>query len=340
MQIQFTKRYIFITVLIVVLAGAVLWFLQKTQGLFSLPRGKVYTIGIVRTPPTLDHIWEGFREGMRELGYEEGKDVAYKVTEIGKEYAETKQKVAILIEGERLDLLYVLGIQPARAGKEITQEKGLALPIIFGIAADPVGAGLVEDLRNSGNNLTGISSGNEIISSKRLELFLEMVPGIKRVIMPWSDPITSGISLLRESAKRMGVTLVEKQVTTVAQLDVFLSSFEFRPGDALFRATDNISALRAKEMAAFTLKKEIPFAGTNIFDVEQGALMSYGADYREMGKQAAGLARRILARGDAPSSLPIEPAALFELIVNLNTAEKLGMSISPAFLARVDRILR
>lgn len=330
------KWALWIGVAAVVGISAVFWITQR--GVWG-PPARVYTIGVVRTSPALDNIWEGFQEGMKELGYEEGANVVYRITEIGENYAETKQKVAALLE-EKLDLLYPLGIFPTRAAKALTQERGLSLPILFGIAADPVGSGLVSDLMNSGNNLTGISSGNEIISSKRLELFLEMVPGIRRVIIVWNDPKTTGIELLRESAKKLGVVLVEQRVMSATEVDAFFASFAFRPGDALFRATDNITALRAKEMSQLTLAKKIPFAGTNIFDIEQGALTSYGADYRAMGKQASRLAHRILGLGDAPSSLPIELPEIFELVVNVKTAEAIGITIDPLFLARADRIMR
>lgn len=333
------KQISIIAAILLVVGGAAFWW-QKNQPLSSdAAEKKMYTIGVVRTPPTLDGIWNSFRAKMKELGYEEGKNVTYTITEIGGDYAETKKKVALLFD-RHLDLIYPIGSLGVRAAKEITEERGIATPIVFGIAADPVRAKLVKDLKNSGNNLTGVVSANEIVSSKRLELFTEAVPGIKRIIFPWNDPITTGIETFRQTAKTLGVTLVEKHASSTAELDTFLATAAFQAGDALFRASDTISGSRANEIIHLALKKKIPSSGTSEFDAENGALISYGANYKKMGAQGAVLADKILAGGKAPSDLPIELPGEFDLIVNLKTAQTLGIEIDPAFLAKATRLIR
>lgn len=334
------KKIIIAAAASVIIAGAIvagygrsLFRSQTTQ------TTRPYSIGVVRTPPALDAIWESFRKKMTALGYEEGKDVIYRVSEVGGDAAQTKKKVAALMD-QHLDAIYPLGGLAAHAAKEVADERHDTLPIIFGITADPVKAKLVMDLRSSGNNLTGVLSANEIVSSKRLQLLTEMAPGIRRIVFPWNDPVTTGIETFRETARLLGVTLAEQQVASADELDAFLASFPFRPGDALFRASDTISASRVSEMAHLALQKKIPFCGTNAFDVNEGALMSYGADYQKMGEQGAVLMDKVLRGGKRPTDLPVELPAEFDLVVNRGTARALGIVVSPEFLAKTTQVVQ
>lgn len=336
------KKTLIIFVLAVLVAGAGV-FIVRRQG-FSPPwqaaeKNKTYVVGVVRTPPTLDVIWESFRAQMTERGYAEGKDIVYKVTEVGGDAAETKKKVALLMD-QHLDLIYPLGGLATHAVKDVADERHRAVPIVFGITADPVRAKLVHSLRSSGNNVTGVVSANEIVSSKRLQLLREAAPGIQRIVFPWNDPVTTGIETFRETARILGVALAEKRVASVDELDAFLSAFAFGRADALFRASDAISASRVEAMARLAQEKKIPFSGTSAFDVEKGALMSYGANFQKMGEQGAVLADKILRGGKAPSDLPVELPAEFDLIVNLGTARVLGITVAPEFLAKATRVIR
>ena len=327
-----------------VAAGAVLWFAGRSGWSarlgMSRPEKKSYVIGVVRTPPTLDIVWESFRAKMRELGYAEEINTVYALTEIGGDYAQTKRKIISLLDAHRLDILYPMGSVPARAAKEALDERGSDMPVVFGIAADPVKSGLVQDLKRSGNNLTGVVTANEIVSSKRLELFLEMNPGIRRIVFPWNDSVTTGIETFRQTARALRVTLAEKQVANVSELDAFLAEFPFAKGDGLFRASDSLVGTRSEAMARLGLAKKIPTSGTNSFDAEIGALMSYGANFRKMGEQGAVLVDKILREGKAPSDLPVELPTDFELVVNLGTAHSLGITVDPAFLAKATRLIQ
>lgn len=332
-----------VMVIVAVLAVGAGMFVARRQGFLrqkqAMEKNRVFVVGVVRAPPTLDVIWESFRAKMKELGYEEGKNVVYKVTEVGGDAAETKKKVAVLMD-QQLDLIYPLGGLATHAAKDVADERHRAVPIVFGITADPVRAKLVRDLRSSGNNVTGVVSANEIVSSKRLELLLEAAPGIRRIVFPWNDPITTGIETFRETTRILGVTLAEKRVTSVDELDAFLSTFPFSRSDALFRASDTISASRVEAMAQLAREKKIPFSGTSLFDVQKGALMSYGANFQKMGEQGAVLVDKILRGGKAPTDLPVELPAEFDLIVNLQTAQVLGINIAPEFLTKATRVIR
>lgn len=329
------KKIIIAAPILILLALAFIYFLQ-TETSPSAP--KVTIIGVIRTPPALDPAWEGFRKKMGEFGYREGENTKYIVKEAGKDLVETKKAVVELLD-VGVNLIYVMGVLPARAAKEVTAERAPDLPIIFGVVSDPVGGKLVEKLSSSGNNLSGVTPANEIVSPKRLELFKEMLPKIRRVIVVWGDPKTTGIEEMRSVAKIFGITLVEKEVKIPEEIDAFLDPFSFQSGDAIFRATDNVNAARAQKIIALALNKKIPLSGTNASDSENGVLMSYGANYEKIGGQAARLAHQVLT-GKKPSDLPIEFPEEFELIVNLKTAEKIGVKISDDFLAKTNRVIR
>lgn len=328
------SKIILIAIIMVVVGGVGALFQYSP---FRAQPPKTIHIGVIRTPPALDPAWEGFREKMKTFGYVEGKNVNYAVIEAGKDLPETKIKAAKLL-GAKIDLIYTMGVLPTRAAKEVTAEMNPNLPIIFGVVSDPVGGKLVAALSGSGNNLTGVTPANDLISPKRLEFLKSMLPGMRRAIIAWNDPNTTGIEDLRKVAKILGVILTEKEVKVPDDIDKFLDSFIFRPGDVIFRATDNVNAARSQKMLKFSLDRKIPLSGTNAFDAESGALMSYGANYRRVGEQAARLAHRVL-EGARPGDLPVELPEEFELIVNLKTAEKIGVEISSEFLAKANRII-
>jgi len=330
------KSIILILAGIFIIGGSV-YYLTLRGRVTQREPAKVYKIGVVRNPPGLDTAWEGFKKKMTELGYKEEENVTYIVIEVGKSPDETKVRISELIT-QNLDLLYTMGNIAAPAAKEVTAEKKPNLPVVFGIVSDPVGLKIAQSIKSSGNNMTGITPANEVVTSKRLALFKEMIPSLKRVIFPYNNPKSAGIEELRNAAKDVGVTLVEKQVKDAEDLKNYLDSLSFQKNDGLMRAPDSVSAVQVNKFAEVGIKKKVPTAGTNGFDVEQGVLMSYGADYRKIGEQAARLTDIIL-KGAKPADLPIERPEGYELVVNLKTASTIGVTISNSFLLKANKVI-
>lgn len=299
---------------------------------------KIIKIGVIRTPPALDDAWTGFKKKMEELGYVEESNVIYIIEVSGNSFEESKKATDKMITDE-VDLIYTMGVSATRAAKEVTAEKSPNLPIVFGVVSDPVRGGLVKSEVSSENNLTGVTPSQEIVGSKRLELFLEISPNLKRIIFPWNNPNTTGINDLRKIAPLLKVEFLDREVKSVEELDSFLASFSFGKGDGILRATDSISAGRSKQMIVFAIDKKIPLAGTNLSDTRSGALFSYGANDFGIGEQAAVLVHKII-RGAKPSQLPIEGANQIELAVNLKTAQSIGLIISDKFLSKADIIVK
>ena len=327
-----------IIIILIILSGGAAYYLAAPPSQFFSPQEKVFTIGVIINPPSLNPAWEGFQRGMEARGYKEGRNVKYIVEAGGKDIASAKQVVANMIESGA-EAFYVMGSLGGKAAKEVTAERRIEIPVVFGVISNPIGGKLVESMQSSGNNLTGITPINEIIGSKRLEIFLEMVPGTKRIIFPWSDPNTNGLENIRNAAKLFNVELVEKQATDTTAMKSFVTSFPFRPGDVIFRAADGTSGAIIKDIIAVSLEKKIPLSGTNSNDVTLGGLMSYGANFEKIGEQAARLMDSVL-KGAKPSDLPIELPEEFEFVINAKTAEALSLTIPSASLNKANRVIR
>ncbi|MDP3735360.1 MAG: ABC transporter substrate-binding protein [bacterium] len=326
----------FVSALVVLLGGVGYYVL--TFNTVAPTEEKMFVIGVITNPTSLDPALRGFQDGMRARGYEEGRNIRYLI-EPGGGKIESAKVVAERLVAEGIDALYVMGSVAGRAAKEVTAAKNPTLPVVFGVISNPVGSKLVASIQSSGNNLTGITPNNENLSTKRLEVFLTMIPEIKRVIMAWSDPNTSGIENLRRAAQALHVELVEQQIVDADATKSFYASFPYEKGDVIFRATDAASGTIVKDLIAISLEKKIPLSGTNVSDVESGAIMSYGANYEKIGEQAARLMDAIL-HGTKPSELPIELPETIEFIISAKTAVLLGLTIPDAVLLQANRIIQ
>src|SRR3989338_4873922 len=328
------KKLLAPALIVIVAAGLIIWLAEPGQ---KQPE-KIYMVGIIKPSPSLEPAVKGFKSEMAKLGYKEGVNLEYVAAETAQDKAATEQRFKALIESP-VDLIVVTGVRETRAIREATEKFSPSLPVVFGVVSDPVGSGVVKAIQSSGNNLTGVTPANEILVAKRAKLVLGLVPSAKRLVMAWNNPNTSGIENLRAQIKELGVELFDKKVGDAKELDNFLAAFKPRVGDVYIRATDTVSADRVKEIVEWGLKNKVPVSGTNIGDVERGAFMSYGADYESIGTQVARLADRIL-KGSKPSELPIEPPGKVELVVNLQTAEKLGIIIPQAASIGVNKFIK
>ncbi|QQG42554.1 MAG: ABC transporter substrate-binding protein [Candidatus Giovannonibacteria bacterium] len=327
------KKLLVPALIVIVAAGLIIWLAGPSQ-----KQPKNYRIGIIKPSPSLEPAVKGFKSEMAKLGYKEGVNLEYVAAEAAQDKAATEERLKALIESP-VDLIVVTGVRETRSIREATEKFSPSLPVVFGVVSDPVGSGVVKAIQSSGNNLTGVTPANEILVAKRAKLVLGLVPSAKRLVMAWNNPNTSGIENLRAQIKELGVELFDKKVNDAKELDNFLATFRPRPGDIYIRATDTVSADRVKEIVEWGLKNKVPVSGTNIGDAERGAFMSYGADYESIGFQVARLADRIF-KGAKPSELPIEPPGKVELIVNSQTAEKLGITIPQSAAIGVNKFIK
>ena len=297
---------------------------------------KVPRIGVLW--PTSDHPYlQAFRQGLRDLGYVEGQTIV-----IEYRYARGKDDRLPDLAAElvRLQVGAILtwGTPATQAAKQATR----AIPIVMGTIADPVTAGLVASLARPGGNVTGLTSISRELAGKRLELTMEVIPGLSRVAV-LSNPANPGAVLnLRETeaaARSRGMRL---QVLQVRGPNDFESAFEAAAKEragALVVLPDPLFSQHAKRLVDLAAKHRLPAMYYTKEFVDAGGLMSYAPSYPDMFRRAASYVDKIL-KGAKPGDLPVEQPTRFELVINLKTAKALGLTIPQSVLIRADQVIQ
>ncbi len=279
----------------------------------------------------------GLRDGLEELGYRENEHFVLGVRFTQGNPAELGQAAHELVR-HRVDIIVTAeGGNTARAAQAATKQ----IPIVFIGGSDPVGMGLVHSLARPGGNITGTADLDIALGPKRMELFREMVPSLKRILLPYDASNTYMVAQLpayRDAARRLGLTLVEKPLRTEEEAQATLARIRKADVDGILAPrflTLNIPGF----IAEAAQKQALPtmFHGPWLVE-DRGGLASYSASDAQLGRQAARLVDRIV-NGAKPSELPVEQPTKFELVLNLKTAKALGLSIPPSFLARADRVI-
>jgi putative ABC transport system substrate-binding protein len=228
------------------------------------------------------------------------------------------------------------GANEAKAAQTATAR----IPIVFMSGGDPVRAGLVRSLARPGGNVTGVADLDAELGPKRMEIFRELVPGLKRVLFPYDagDPtIVSQLDGYRAAARRLGVSLIEKPVRTQDEARAVLASVQKGEVDGILSPrflSLNIPGFIIEAGA----RRAIPTMLHTSFHVEQGGLASYASNLYEVGRQAARLVDKII-KGAKPADIPVEQATRFELVINLKTAKALGLTVPQSLLLRADKLI-
>jgi putative ABC transport system substrate-binding protein len=294
-----------------------------------------YRVGVLNDARAANHpAVDGLKAGLRDLGFEEGRDVIFDVKLTDGDPARMPAAAGALVKAG-VDVIFTSNEAATLAARAATQ----TIPIVFTLVGDPVAAGFVKSLAHPEGNLTGISSLTTELVAKRLEALKALAPELRRVwaIHHGTDP-ASGAAITRaiESSSRFGIEILSRAVLTPDELGQILE--RLRPGDAMLvpdTATMNISAV----LLETSLARRIPAVFSSELWVSHGGLVSYGADYRAQGVQAGRLVERIL-RGARPQDLPVEGADRIVLAVNLKTAAAFGLTAPRTLLFRADIIRR
>jgi putative ABC transport system substrate-binding protein len=299
------------------------------------PSRRPYRIGVLNEAWAVNHpTVEGLKAGLRDLGFLDGRDVAFDIR-----FAEGKpEAIPVLAETlvkDGVDLLFTSNEAAAQAARAATRTR----PIVFTLVGDPVAAGIVKQLAHPGGNITGVSSLTTELVGKRLEALKTLTPTLTRVraIYYAADPSSlAAVLKAQEVAPRLGLTVVARAVGNAQQLEEALR--EIPRGEGLLPpdiATLDIPAA----ILETSLSSRIPAVFPSSLWVGHGGLASYGPDYRAQGVQAARLVAKIL-RGARPEDLPVEGAVKINLAVNLKTASQLGVTVPRKVLLRADLLKR
>jgi len=307
------------------------------SGVGAAERARPIRIGVLNAAWGPTPLSVGLRDGLLELGYREDEDFVLGVRFTQGDIEALTAAARELVQLDP-DLIFAPGINGLKAARVATSK----IPTVFaGMMGDPVELGLIQSFARPGGNVTGVTDLDLELGPKRLEVFKEMLPGLKRVLFPY-DPSTSYtmtvVKAYRDGARRLGIVLVEKALRIQEEAQATLA--EVRKGDV-----DGIlgSSSTSLNIPGFVLqaasRQGIPTMFGQSTWVEQGALASYGPDYYTSGHQAARLVDKIL-KGVDPAEIPVEVNPKIELAINLKTVKTLGLTIAPEMLYRADRIIR
>jgi putative ABC transport system substrate-binding protein len=279
---------------------------------------------------------EAFRQGLRELGYVEGKNIV-----IEYRYARGKDEIlrdlAAGLVGLNVDIILTYGVTATKAAREVTT----TIPIVSGSMSDPVTAGLATSLAQPGGNVTGLTSRSPTLSAKRLELIKEAVPGLSRVAV-LSTPAPTAQLGLRETqgaARSLGLSIQVHQVQGPDDLEGAFSAMTKERAGALIVLADLRFNQHLKRLVDLAAEHRLPAAYTSTDFVEGGGLLSYGPNWPDQFRRAAGYVDKIL-KGAKAADLPIEGPTKFELIINSKTAKALGLTIPQSLLLRADAVIQ
>ena len=304
------------------------------------PAGKVYRIGLLEfsaPDAARQALWTSFRQRMRELGYVEGQNVAYE-PRWAHDDTDRLSKLAAELVALKVDVVVTAATVSALAAKRATA----TIPIVMATGADPMAVGLVANLRQPGGNVTGMTTINSELASKRLELIRIVVPRASRIAILWDETgsvFRFAVGDTEAAAKRAGFTVQSVPVRGPAEIDAAFATVVRGHSGAVSIAPSPMFFSTRKRLADLALKHRLPTVVALREYAESGGLISYGADNGDMFRGAAVFVDKIL-KGAKPSDLPMEQPTKFELVINLKTAKALGLTIPPSLLGRADQVIQ
>ena len=323
-----------ILVVVVLLAVAVIAEAQQPK--------KVRLIGYLSTsdPATESARAEAIRLALRERGYIEGQNIAieYRYTEGKRDRA---PELAAELVRLKVDIIVVSGGALGPGGQECDQDDSHRYD---GPGSDPVRAGHVESLARPGGNVTGITALTRELGGKRLELLKEAVPKLSRVAVLYDPANANSVhevkELLPADARALKLTIQPWEIRAVDDFEkVFAALNKQRPDGLYALGAGWVMRPNQKRIVGFALKSRLPSVYSSRETVEAGGLMSYGADLTDSYRRVAYYVDRIL-KGAKPADLPVEQPTKFELVINLNTANQIGLTIPPEVLARATKLIK
>jgi len=290
------------------------------------------------TPASVAHLVEAFRQGLRELGYVEGKTVVLEAR-----YAEARverlPELARELVGLKVDVIVASTDAVIAAVKRETR----TIPIVMAPSSDPVGSGFVASLARPGGNVTGLSAISPELSGKRLELLREVVPGLSRVAFLWNPDVRGNLFDYKETegaARSLRLELQSVEVSRAEDLDRAFSAITNQRAQALVLPAGNLIGFsNLGRITSFAQRNRLPTIFSQREYVDAGGLMSYGPSSSGMFRRAAVYVDKIL-KGAKPADLPVEQPTQFELVISLKTAKALGLTIPQSLLQRADEVVR
>jgi putative ABC transport system substrate-binding protein len=278
---------------------------------------------------------DALREGLRELGYVEGKNITIEFR-----WAETidelRERAAELVR-MNVDVIFATSSTEVGAAKEVTK----AIPIVFATHADPIGTGHVTSLPRPGGNITGLSVMQSDLTAKALAILKEAVPQLTRLGVFWNSTVASGRPTLQSAeaaGAKLGIQIYSVPVRASKDFDGAFATMARERVGGVFVAASTLTRVERTPLAQLAIKHRLPSMFGTRENVEAGGLMSYAPDQADLTRRAATYIDKIL-KGDKPAGLPVEQASKYRLAINLGTAKQLGLHLPPTLLALADDLI-
>jgi putative ABC transport system substrate-binding protein len=305
-------------------------------GVRAAERTRPFKIGVLTGSwgPT-PHV-TGLRDGLLALGYREPEQFVIGVRFTQGDIAALPAAARELVQLEA-DVIFTVGSYGAKAAQLATSR----IPIVFASEDDPLGTGLIQSFARPGGNITGVTDLSHELGPKRLQVFQELMPGLKRVLFPYDATdayAVTAVKRYRDAARRLGIELVERAVWTEEEARTALAQVWQGEVDGLLNPV-SLSLNIPGFILETATQRGLPSMFDAAFWVEQGGLASYGPDFYETGRQAARLVDKIF-KGANPGDIPVEVNPKIEFAINLQTAAALGITIAPEVLYQATRLIR
>ncbi len=307
--------------------------LAVVSPVFGQPHAR---IAVLTPGMTFSPVHEGLKEGLARIGYKEGQNITFVMEDTKGSSVNIAPCVAKLLAAKP-DVLFSVTTMHTIAAKQATS----TVPIVFAWSSDPDKAGLIAGYASSKNNLTGVTSLSASLSGKRLEVFLELAPKVRRLlILEASMPSAGQVELpfLEQTAKKLGVKLVRRVVANRGEIEKALRALPKGSVDAVYFLPSAVVRTNIDLLINKAKSVKIPLAVSEDSLVKEGALFSYGPNTRQVGIQAAPFVDRVL-KGTKPSDIVVETPDKLFVAVNLTTAKEIGLTIPRSILERADRLI-
>jgi putative ABC transport system substrate-binding protein len=306
----------------------------------SFAQGKVWRVGFLsaRHVDFLDSdvFYGPFRQGMRELGYTEPRNLVIEWRSAEGKY-ERLPGLATELVNLKVDVIVVAGDPAIRAAQNATN----TIPIVMGNNSDPVGSGFVKSLARPAGNITGVSSMNTDVRLRQLEMLLSMVPKLTRVailVNPTSGANVRTSEIVQAAGQKRGVTILLAEARTSQEIDNAFSLVLQQKAGALIVSLGQLLQQHKSQIAELSAKHRLPAVAQDRIFPETGGLMSYGPNLADQFRRTATYVDKIL-KGAKPADLPVEQPTKFELVINGKTAKALGLAIPQSLLISADKVI-
>ena len=312
--------------------GRLPWQAPSSARVYRIGRFWEQGLEVLATPNA-----QALEQGLRDLGYVEGRDFYWEYAFAEGHYERLPELAASLVE-RHVDIIVIVGHRAALAARDATS----TIPIVMAISGDPVASGVVASLARPGGNVTGMSSMSPQLSGKRLELLRDALPGIGRVAVLWNadDPVKAlDYQETEHAAVLLGLTLQPLPVRTAGEFASAVEAARHSQADALLALGDTLTVVNLARLVDLATASNLPLMHEPRQAAMAGALLSYGPNLPSIFHRSATYIDKVL-KGAKPADLPVEQPTRFDLVINLRTAQALGLTIPPHVLLQATEVVQ